>query len=125
VVLAGVRRTLQILIGIAAPTAVFSALLGLAFGTAVTRALATGFYLVGSLIMLVGILSGVRGPVRSMATGEASPASLLGLGFAGRRLRTASEDERRDAVFTAILFLFIGLALIALGVIADPQVKLF
>ena len=122
--LAGVRRTLQILLGIAAPTAVVSALLGLAFGTPIARALGTGFYLVGSLIMVVGILSGVRGPVRSTAMSEGSPASLFGLGFAPRRLRTATEGERRDALSTAVLFLFLGIALIALGVIVDSDVDL-
>jgi hypothetical protein len=123
-VLAGVRRTLQILLGISVPTALVSLLLGLALGTPVTRALATGFYLVGSLIMVVGLLSGVRGPVRSTPT-EESAASLFGLGFAPRRLRKATEDERRDALSTAILFLLLGLVLIAFGVIADAEVDLF
>jgi hypothetical protein len=124
-VLAGVRRALQILVGISAPTALVSLLLGLAFGTPVSRALATGFYLVGSLIMVVGLLSGVRGPVRSTATSESSAASLFGLGFAPRRLRKATEDERRDALFTAVGFLLLGLVLIAFGVIADAEVELF
>ena len=124
--LAGVRRTLQILVGIAAPTALVSLLLGLALGTPATRALATGFYLVGCLIMVVGILSGVRGPVRSTPTteAEAPAASLFGLGFAPRRLRKATEDERRDALSTAVLFLFLGLLLVVFGVIADPRAKL-
>jgi hypothetical protein len=123
-VLAGIRRALQIFAGVAVPTALFSLLLGLAFGTPVTRALATGFYLVGSLIMVVGILSGVRGPVRSTAMSESDPGSLFGMGFAPRRLRKATEDERRDALSTAVLFLILGLVLVSFGVVADTEVDL-
>jgi hypothetical protein len=123
-VLAGIRRALQIFAGIAVPTAFFSLLLGLAFDTPATRALATGFYLVGSLIMVVGILSGVRGPVRSTAMSESDPGSLFGMGFAPRRLRKATEEERRDALSTAVLFLILGLVLVSFGVIADTEVDL-
>lgn len=122
--LAGLRRTFIILLGISAPTAVVSLLLGLAFGSPVTRSLATGFYLVGSLIMVVGILSGVRGPVRSTAVSETDPGSLFGLGVGPRRLRKATEDERRDALSTAVLFLLLGLVLVAFGIVADPEVDL-
>lgn len=122
--LAGIRRALLILLAIAAPTAVFSLLLGLAAGTPVSRALATGFYLVGASIMVVGILSGVRGPVRATGTGDADPASLFGLGFGRRRLRKATDEERQDARSTAVLFLVLGLALVALGVVADAEVEL-
>jgi hypothetical protein len=100
-----------------------SLLLGLAFGAPALRALAAGFYLVGSLIMVVGILSGVRGPVRSTSS-ESDPGSLFGMGASPRRLRKATEEERRDAFATAVLFLILGLVLVSLGAAADTEVDL-
>jgi hypothetical protein len=123
-VLAGIRRALIILTSIAAPTAVFSALIGLAAGTGVTHALATGFYIVGALIMIVGVLSGVRGPLRSEPLSDTDAGSVLGLGFGPRRLRKATDEERRDAVSTAVLFLVLGFVLVAFGVVADSEVEL-
>jgi hypothetical protein len=122
-VLAGTRRALQIFAGVAVPTALVSLLLGLAFGAPALRALATGFYLVGSLIMVVGVLSGVRGPVRSTLS-ESDPGSLFGMGGSPRRLRKATEEERRDAFATAVLFLILGLVLVSFGVAADTEVDL-
>jgi hypothetical protein len=124
-VLAGIRRALIILTSIAAPTAVLSALIALAAGTPVTDALATGFYIVGALIMTVGVLSGVRGPLRSAPVSDTDAGSQLGLGFGPRRLRKATDEERRDAVSTAVLFLVLGFVLVAFGVVADSEVELF
>jgi hypothetical protein len=133
-VLAGIRRGLLILAAIAVPTALLSVLLGLAAGGSVQRALATGFYLVGAMLMVVGLLSGARGPFRpapledagdaeTPSDAEASP--LFGMGFRRRRLRTATGEERRDAVFGAVLFLVLGLVLVALGALADSEIDLF
>jgi hypothetical protein len=122
--LAGIRRALIILTSIAAPTAVFSALIALAAGTPVTDALATGFYIVGATIMIVGVLSGVRGPLRSVPVSD-DPGSQLGLGFGPRRLRKATDEERRDAVSTAVLFLVLGFVLVTFGVVADSEVELY
>ena len=124
--LAGIRRALLILATISAPTAVFSLLLGLGLGTPVSRSLATGFYIVGSVLMLVGVLAGVRGPLRTMEapSDAAAPASLFGLGGGPRRVRKATDEERRDAVSTTLLFLVLGLVLVAFGVVADAETEL-
>lgn len=121
----GIRRGLLILAAIAVPTALISLLLGLASGMAVGSALATGFYVVGAMLMVVGVLSGARGPLRSARPddpGEA--ASLFGMGPGRRRLRKATDEERREAVFGAMLFLVLGLVLVTLGVVADSEMKL-
>jgi hypothetical protein len=124
-VIAGIRRGLLILAAIAAPTAVVSLLLGFAAGTAVQRALATGFYVVGAMLMLMGVLSGARGPLRAAPPGDADDAPpLFGMGLGRRRLRKATDEERREAVFGAVLFLFLGLMLVALGVVADAEIQL-
>jgi len=124
-VIAGIRRGLLILAAIAAPTAVVSLLLGLAAGTAVQRALATGFYVVGAMLMVAGVLSGARGPLRAAPPGDAGDASpLFGMGLGRRRLRKATDEERRETVFGAMLFLVLGLMLVALGVVADAENEL-
>ena len=123
--IAGIRRGLLIFGAIAVPTAVVSLLLGLATGTAVQRALATGFYIVGAMLMLLGVLSGARGPLRAAPAGDAGDASpLFGMGLGRRRLRTATGEERREAVFGALLFLVLGLILVALGAVAEAGIEL-
>jgi hypothetical protein len=124
-VITGLRRSLQILAAIAVPTALISLLFGLAAGTGVRSAVATGFYVVGAMLMIVGVLSGARGPLRAASPedpGEA--AALFGMGLGRRRLRKATDDERREAVFGAVLFLVLGLMLVVLGVLADAESEL-
>ncbi len=121
----GIRRGVLIFAAIAVPTAVVSLLLGLAAGTAVRSALATGFYVVGAMLMVVGVLSGARGPLRAASPEDpAEAAGLFGMGLGRRRLRKASDEERREAVFGAMLFLVLGLMLVALGVVADAENEL-
>jgi hypothetical protein len=74
----------------------------------------------------VGVLSGARGPLRSASPNDpGEAASLFGASLGRRRLRKATDEERRDSVFGAMLFLFIGLVLVALGVVADAESELF
>jgi uncharacterized membrane protein len=92
---------------------------------AVRSAVATGFYVVGALLMIVGVLLGARGPLRSASPddpGEA--AALFGAGLGRRRLRKATDEERREAVSGAVLFLLLGLVLVVLGVLADAESEL-
>jgi hypothetical protein len=124
-VIEGIRRGLLILAAIAVPTALVSLLLGVASGMAVGSALATGFYAVGAMLMVVGVLSGARGPLRSASPNDPSEAaSIFGMGPGRRRLRKATDEERREAVSGAMLFLVLGLLLVVLGVVADSKAKL-
>jgi hypothetical protein len=124
-VIEGIRRGLLILAAIAVPTALVSLLLGVASGLAVGSALATGFYAVGAMLMVVGVLSGARGPLRSASPNDPSEAaSIFGMGLGRRRLRKATDEERREAVSGAMLFLVLGLLLVVLGVVADSKAKL-
>jgi hypothetical protein len=125
-VIAGIRRVVLVVAAIAVPTALISLLFGLGAGTDVWSALATGFYVVGAMLMVVGVLSGVRGPLRSATPNDpAEAASLFGMGLGRRRVRKATDEERRETVFGAVLFLTLGLALVVLGVVADPKNELF
>ena len=122
----GVRRMLAIVAGVSAVTLVVSLLGALALGSDLARAVATGFYLAGAFFIVVGVFSGVRGPVRPGKTDEEAPAAvgLFGIGLSYRGVRTATATERQDALVTAVLFLGLGVTLIVFGVLADSQVEL-
>ena len=108
--------------------AALSAAIGLALGSSAARSAATGLYLVGCFLLVLGVFAGVRGPLRpSGEPGEDGDAvgSLLGVGIFSKGVRTATSDERADARSTAWLFLAMGMAMILVGIAVDPRTKLF
>ena len=106
--------------GVSAATLAVSLLGGLALGSGPGRAVATGFYVVGAFFIVVGVFSGIRGPVRPAKTDEeGAGVGLFGIGLAARGVRSATGAERQDALVTAVLFLGLGLTLIVFGVLAD------
>jgi hypothetical protein len=118
--LAGLRRIAVTYVALVAATVGTSALLGLAAGGNVDRAVAIGLYIVGALLLVGCFVFGVRGPLRGVSeTGDPSP--LVG----ARRLRTASRDERSEATRTSLLLFFVGLSLIVLGSMIDPSRRAF
>lgn len=108
--------------------AALAAAIGLALGSSAARSAATGLYLVGCFLLVLGVFAGVRGPLRpSGEPGEDGDAigSLLGVGIFSKGVRTATSDERADAHSTAWLFLAMGMAMILVGIAVDPRTKLF
>ena len=120
------KRIVGLVAVVAALTALLSLVGGLLLGAGVARSLATGFYVVGCFLIVLGFFAGVRGPLRPRAAddGEERDAvgGLFGIGVSARGVRRATSDERADALATTWLFLGIGFALVALGVVADPRV---
>ena len=104
-----------------------SGLIGLAVGSSVWRGAATGLYLVGCFLVVLGVFAGVRGPLRPAGSEEEGDAlgSLLGIGIFSRGVRSATSDERADARATAWLFLAMGLTMILVGIALDPRTALF
>jgi hypothetical protein len=105
---AAARRFALLVLSTAALSAVVSLLIGLAAGTGALRALSVGFDVSGSLAVLIGLALGVRGPVRP--------------GRGGIRFTSAREQE--DALSDSALFVVLGLALLALGVLTDSRFPL-
>jgi hypothetical protein len=108
--------------------AALSGAIGLALGSSAARSAATGLYLVGCFLLVLGVFAGVRGPLRpSGEPGEDGDAvgSLLGIGIFSKGVRTATSEERADAHSTAWLFLAMGMAMIIVGIAVDPRTKLF
>ncbi|MEO5633048.1 hypothetical protein [Gaiella sp.] len=122
------RRIGLIVVGVVAVTLLGSLVGSLLVGTSVERAVSTGLYVVGSFFLVLGFFSGVRGPARPRSTDgdeeKGESGHLFGVGIAGRGARTATVEERRDARGTTWLFIFLGAALIAAGIIVDGRASL-
>lgn len=103
-----------------------SALLGLAVGAPAARSAATGLYIVGSFLLVLGVFNGIRGPVRPKGRDDEVEATggLLGVGIFSRGIRAATAEERADARATTWLFLVLGAAMIVVGVGLDPRTSL-
>jgi hypothetical protein len=111
---AAVRRFLVLLAGIAGVTGLLSILGGLLGGGSVDRAVAIGFYLVGSFMLIAGFFIGNRGPVRPK--GSTGP-----MFFGSRIMRWATPLEREETLNESALFVALGFALILIGVAVDSR----
>ncbi len=121
-------RRILLLFGLAtAAIAAVSALIGLALGSSASRAAATGLYLVGCFLIVLGVFAGVRGPLRPAGDAEDGEplGALLGVGIFSKGMRRATSDERDDARATAWLFLALGVVMVLVGIAVDPRTRLF
>ena len=114
---AALRRLSVLLVGIAGGTAVVALLLGLAFGSGVSRSLSLGWYLVGSALLIGGFFVGNRGPARPQGEGW--------LPFSFKRwVRWATPDEQLESLSLSAILVILGLVIIVLGVVADTRYSL-
>ena len=114
---AAARRFGMILGALAGGTAALALLLGLAFGSSVSRSLSLGWYIIGCLLLLSGFFVGNRGPSRPEGEGW-SPFSLR------RWVRWATPEEQRDSLSLSAVLVVLGFVLIALGMLADTRYKI-
>lgn len=116
--MAAAARRFAIIVGsIVGGTAVLALLLGLAFGSSVSRSLSVGWYSVGSVLLISGFFVGNRGPARPEGEGWSL--------FSVRRwVRWATPDEQRESLSLSAVLVVLGFLLIALGVLADTRYKL-
>jgi len=84
------------------------------------RAVSLGFYGLGAFLVVLGFISGSRGPLRHDE--DITHDTVL---RRERRLRRATLDERQAAMSSAAVIIGIGLALLVLGVIIDSRYTLF
>jgi uncharacterized membrane protein HdeD (DUF308 family) len=116
-VAAAARRFGILLAGLAGSTGVLALLLGLAFGSSVSRSLSLGWYIVGSVLLISGFFVGNRGPARPEGEGWSA--------FSLRRwVRWATPDEQRESLSLSAVLVVLGFVLIALGVLADTRYKI-
>jgi hypothetical protein len=111
--LAAARRFVVLFGSVVVATALVSMALGALLGGSSLRAIALGFYGVGSFLLLGGFFIGNRGPIRLKSDSVAS--------FLERRaVRWATADEQEDALNSSGLFVTLGLVLILMGLAVDP-----
>src|SRR5438105_7431518 len=103
--------------GVGALTVLLSLAFGALAGASLSRSIAIGLYLVGSVILVFGFFVGNRGPFRH--------AHDEGYSFLPRGIRRATPEERRESMSVSVLFVVLGLGLIMLGVVSDSSHKLF
>lgn len=121
--LPALRRLAVLVVLGAALIAVVSLPLGLLAGASPARALTLGFYLGGSLLMLVGFFAGNRGPARVRS--EAPGAAIFPFVISGRRLRWATLGEQHESINHSAIFVTVGLLLVVIGLLVDPNHALF
>jgi hypothetical protein len=114
---AALRRFVVLLAGIAGVTGLLSLLAGLLGSSSVERAVAVGFYLVGSFMLIAGFFIGNRGPVRPKGTGP--------MLFGSRIMRWATPLEREETINESALFVALGFVLILIGVAVDSRSGFF
>ena len=113
---AALRRFLILLAVACGVTVAVSVLLALAADAALLRAVSLGLYLMGSFLLIAGFFVGNRTALRTAANPDPGR-----LGVLNRRIRTATGEERSEAIATSGLLLALGVALLVLGVLADTR----
>jgi hypothetical protein len=117
-VAAALRRFAILVVVVATGTALVSLLLGLLFGSNVSRSVSLGFYGVGSVLLVFGFFAGNRGPAR--VKGE--PGAGL---IRSRPVRWASGREQSESINLSFVFVALGALLIVFGVLTDARYTLF
>jgi hypothetical protein len=121
--LAALRRLTLLLLLSAGLTAAGALLLGALIGASLDRALAVGFYGVGSFLMLSGFFVGNRGPAR-VKSESPGPIMLPLPGFGPRQLRWATLNEQEETINHSALFVTLGFLLVVIGVLVDSRQSL-
>ena len=120
--IAGLRRFALLVFIIVALAALGGVLLALLLHSPVRRGISVACYGLGALLLVSGFFHGVRPPVR--IEDEAGVMSMFGVLLTRGRLRTASIDERHEAISSSALFVALAIVLILVGALVDPVHRL-
>jgi urea transporter len=123
VLLAALSRLAALIVLGSVVTALLSLPIGFLLGASAERALTIGFYLTGCFLMVVGFFAGNRGPARVKS--ETAGPALLPFTFSGRRLRWATQGEQNETINNSAIFVTLGLILVVIGLLIDPNHTLF
>ena len=117
------RRFAGLLLVLAGATVACSLAIGLLTGSAISRSLSIGFYIIGSFLLISGFFVGNRGPVRPKGDDPGVP--FFGPMMRHRMLRWATPEEREESLSISVVFVALGVVLILFGVVADTRYKLY
>jgi hypothetical protein len=118
--LAGLRRFGIVVAVTVAFTAVVSLALGALIGSSALRSLATGFYLIGALCIMLGFFFGTRPPVRQDSSAGMF-GGFFGMFYGSGSVRFATPEEREDAISSSAMFVTLGFVLLFFGVLFDRR----
>jgi hypothetical protein len=120
---AGIKR-LAVLVGMVLAVAVVAGVLGaLLLHVPLRRSVSVACYGLGSFFLVSGFFHGVRPVIR--VEEETGVMSVFGILLTHGKLRTASMDERYEAISSSALFVVVALVLILIGALIDPVHHLF
>jgi uncharacterized membrane protein len=120
---AGLKRLAQ-LMGVVLAVALVVAVVGaLLLHVPFRRSLSVTCYGLGAFFLVSGFFHGVRPAIR--VDEDTGVMSMFGLLLTSGKLRTASMDERYEAISSSALFVGVGLLLILVGGVVDPVHHLF
>jgi hypothetical protein len=112
---------------LAAVILVIAIVLGLAYDVladvSIRRALSVTGYALGALFVVLGVFHGLRPPLR-IDNEEGSPG-LFGVLLTRGKVRTATEQEREEALGSSVLLVSLGAVLLVFGAILDPVHRIF
>ena len=112
---------------LAAVILVIAIVLGLAYDVladvSIRRALSVTGYALGALFVVLGVFHGVRPPLR-IDNEEGSPG-LFGVLLTRGKVRTATEQEREEALGSSVLLVSLGAVLLVFGALFDPVHRIF
>ena len=118
----GLARLALMCFGLAVTIAVIAAAIALLAHFPVRRGISVGYIATGALITMVGVLHGLRPPVR--IDREQSQLGMFGVILTGGQVRRATLEERDDALSSSVLFVVLGILLLILGALLDPNHRL-
>jgi hypothetical protein len=118
----GLARFAVMAVGLAIVVALIAAAIALLAHFGVRRGVSVAYYAVGALITMVGVLHGLRPPVR--VDNEQGQMGLFGIVLTGGQVRRATLEERDDSLASSALFVVLGVVLVILGGLLDPNHRL-
>jgi hypothetical protein len=110
---AGLRRFAQLSVGAAILVVAISLVMGLGFGHPLLRSITLGFYLSGSVLVILGFFHAHRGPLRPKSD------SAIDDPFGRGPVRQATLEEREEAINASALFVTLGMLLFLIAIVLD------
>jgi hypothetical protein len=119
----GLRRLSILFVVLFVGTSVVSLVIGALAHANPAHAVADGFYVVGSAVLIGSFVFGIRGPLRAEWGDPESQGARTGI--LPRAVRRATPEERDEGKHNSLALFALGLALLLIGGAFDPTRRIF